>query len=365
MREKIKIILNFFLFILGYEIKKISNKQKLEINLNNKLDFNENERDSEIVCNQIYKFLDRVDLFYNNLDLKEPLKIKGAWRGDLLSRRKIQNNIYESKNNEKIIQFHENMFFNELMNGIINYSYFEDVKPKILSKFYDDYVNFVKIFNYPEITFSNIPFKRWGIKLKNNILSFDELWHTEQSLIIKNICNNFIEEEEIFFLEIGSGYGGMIEKLYKFKLFKKYFLVDIPHNLITTYYFLSKIYGEEQVCLVNNIDFIPLLDDTKIMFFLIPSCFFEEIKKINKNFIISNSGSFSEMDLNTINFYIKNLPPKILSIVSNNSNENTLNFDNHIEVKNDDIHFQNLNLVYEGFPISSTSINYKTKIFFK
>ena len=156
----------------------------------------------------------------------------------------------------------------------------------------------------------------------------------------------------------------MIEKLEKFKIFKKYFLIDIPHNLITTYYFLSKIYGKEQVCLVDNRNFISLINNTKIKFFLIPTCFFEEIKNIHLNFILSNSGSFSEMNKETIDFYIKNLPSKTLGILSINSNENSLNTLNYIEVKSDDINFQNYNLVYEGFPISSTTNRYKTKILF-
>lgn len=361
---KIKNMIKTLFFNLGLDIKKIRiKKKKLEIVSPNQLDVYK-KKELQEVCNQIYKFLDKIDLFYSGLDLIEPLKIKGAWKGDLISRRKIQNKIYEDKNNDLIIQFHENMFFNECTKGLWNYSYIEDIETTSLNRFYNDYINFKKIFDYPKIISSDLPFKRWGIRLESNFLIFNDLWHTEQAVHIKNIYNFLKKESEICFLEIGSGYGGMIEKLDKFKIFKKYFLIDIPHNLITTYYFLSKIYGKEQVCLVDNRNFTSLINNTKIKFFLIPTCFFEEIKNIRSNFILSNSGSFSEMNKETIDFYIKNLPSKTLGIMSINSNENLINTDNHIEVKSDDINFQNYSLVYEGFPISSTTNRYKTKILF-
>tara|TARA_B100000989_G_scaffold268934_1_gene223963 strand:+ start:5446 stop:6558 length:1113 start_codon:yes stop_codon:yes gene_type:complete len=364
MISKIKNIIKNLFFNLGLDIKKIKiKKKKLEIVSPNQINFYK-KKELQEVCNQIYKFLDKIDLFYSGLDLIEPLKIKGAWKGELISRRKIQNKIYEDRNNDLIIQFHENMFFNECTKGLWNYSYIEDIENISLNKFYNDYFNFKKIFDYPKIISSDLPFKRWGIRLESNFLIFNDLWHTEQAVHIKNIYNFFKKKSEICFLEIGSGYGGMIEKLEKFKIFKKYFLIDIPHNLITTYYFLSKIYGKEQVCLVDNRNFTSLINNTKIKFFLIPTCFFEEIKNIHINFILSNSGSFSEMNKETIDFYIKNLPSKTLGIMSINSNENSINTLNYIEVKSDDINFQNYNLVYEGFPISSTTNRYKTKILF-
>ena len=371
-------MLNFKLYIkklllnLGFNLERIKIK-KIEIVSQSKLDNyylykkkrTKKREGKKVDCNQIYEFLDKVDLFYNK-SIIEPLKIEGAWKNFLKLERKIQNKIYENKNSNEIIKFHENMFYNELTTGLINYSNFKDVTNLILNKFDSEYNNFIKIFNYPRIIFSNLPIKRWGIKKGDNILTFNDLWHTEQAIIIKNFYNILKKKKNIFFLEIGSGYGGMVEKLDKFKIFKKFFLVDIPHNLLTTYYYLSKIFGSDKVCLINNKNFIPFLNNSKIKFFLIPTIFLKEIKNINNDFIFSNSGSFSEMNTETINYYIRNLPANTLGLISNNSNVNQLNFDNHIEIINDDINFKGFKLIYEGHLLSAAVTNrYKSKIFLK
>ena len=81
MISKIKNIIKNLFFNLGLDIKKIKiKKKKLEIVSPNQINFYK-KKELQEVCNQIYKFLDKIDLFYSGLDLIEPLKIKGAWKG--------------------------------------------------------------------------------------------------------------------------------------------------------------------------------------------------------------------------------------------------------------------------------------------
>ena len=94
------------------------------------------------------------------------------------------------------------MFFNECTKGLWNYSYIEDIETTSLNRFYNDYINFKKIFDYPKIISSDLPFKRWGIRLESNFLIFNDLWHTEQAVHIKNIYNFLKKESEIFLKQI-------------------------------------------------------------------------------------------------------------------------------------------------------------------
>ena len=53
---------------------------------------------------------------------------------------------------------------------------------------------------------------------------------------------------------------------------------------------------------------------------LIPSAFFSEIKNYDNYDLFCNFASFSEMDLETIKYYLHNLPKSIKTIVTGNSN---------------------------------------------
>ena len=356
-------ILNFFL-LFGFHFKRIKFDSKI-VFVNN----NQNSSKVKINLDEIFFFLDRVDLFYKKLNLRKELKIGGAWLKDLKKRRLTQNTIYKKKSQKIILDFHEKMFFNELVKGLWNYSYVNDLDKLVINRFIEDYNKFIKIHNYPKILFSEIPFQRWGVKLNSKILSFNDIWHTEQAIVIKNLTSilNVKKLNDTFhFLEIGSGYGGLIEKLNKFNIFNKYILIDIPHNLITTYYFLSKVYGQNKVCLVRDVQKLNKLLNTKdIKFILIPSCFYDVVKNLKGYFFFHNSGSFSEMDRATINYYIKNLPKKTMGISNINSNTDSLNTGFHREIPIDKINMDNkFKILFEGTMVSSSTDRYKLKCYY-
>ena len=75
--------------------------------------------------------------------------------------------------------------------------------------------------------------------------------------------------------------------------------------------------------------------------YLIPSAFFSEIKNYDNYDLLCNFASFSEMDLETIKYYLHNLPKSIKSIVTGNSN---------LEIKYDDNNkFEEV--ILDNFPI--------------
>lgn len=53
------------------------------------------------------------------------------WKKYLLKNKKDQLDIYKSGNLEKVVLLHENMFYNSLIKGLWNYSYYNKIKKKL------------------------------------------------------------------------------------------------------------------------------------------------------------------------------------------------------------------------------------------
>lgn len=146
-------------------------------------------------------------------------------------------------------------------------------------------------------------------------------------------------------------------------------MFDIPSTLTIAYYYLCSKFGEDKVDLINSRDEISSklnLNLNKI--YLIPSAFFDDIKKYNDLDLMCNFASFSEMDFETIKYYLENLPASIKLIISSNSNKQT---------EHKDVDF--VETIIDNFPIPLSfdlifstvqtpffsNWRYKTKVWFK
>ena len=93
-------------------------------------------------------------------------------------------------------------------------------------------------------------------------------------------------------------------------------------------------YGKDTVELINSAnDLQHKIDLDKKKIYLVPSAFYGELKKYDDYDLLCNFASFSEMDYETVKFYLENLPSKLQIIVSSNSNQETqLDRYSHTEV---------------------------------
>ena len=219
---------------------------------------------------------------------------------------------------------HENMFYNCLASGLVGYSSFEDIKFNHIAK-----LLFLKDLHLCKIifrSFDNLPssnhIKKWGYKNKNNKIHFNDV----SSLIQKNLVLNSLEllnkREKYNIMEIGGGFGALAERLFEEDKINSLILLDIPSTLIIAFYYLSSKFGLDKVKILNSpsdVEKYYNLNDTKKIL-LIPTCYYNLIKNIKNINLLCNFGSFSEMDFDTIKFYLQNMPEEIKIIVSSNSN---------------------------------------------
>jgi putative sugar O-methyltransferase len=145
-------------------------------------------------------------------------------------------------------------------------------------------------------------------------------------LIQKNLVLNSLEllnkREKYNIMEIGGGFGALAERLFEEDKINSLILLDIPSTLIIAFYYLSSKFGLDRVKILNSpsdVEKYYNLNDTKKIL-LIPTCYYNLIKNIKNINLLCNFGSFSEMDFDTIKFYLQNMPEEIKIIVSSNSN---------------------------------------------
>ena len=90
----------------------------------------------------------------------------------------------------------------------------------------------------------------------------------------------------------------------------------------TAFYYLSSKFGLDKVKILSSPSDVQKyynLDDRKKIL-LIPTCYYDLIKNIKNVDLLCNFASFSEMEFDTIKFYLENLPKEVKLIVSSNSN---------------------------------------------
>lgn len=362
----IKNFVKNILFKSGYIVNKSPNmKWKIEI-INRKCELKTND----IISNILY-FSNEIDMFYNNINIREELKINGSWKHDQRIRRQNLIKNLKDRNKTNLSNLFENMFFNEIVEGVWCYQHYKEKnKEFMIGDFVKDYLEFKTI--YPKETImsfdTNLP--HWGYKLVDTGLFIKpmDLWHTYQTILIEIGIKNLFEKDnykkKYNIIEIGSGWGGLAYNLFKKNLFNNIILVDIPINLISAYYFLTTAFSTKKVEIVDSAKkALHLLEKSKDKIILIPSCFFDLIKNSKYESIVVNFGSFPIMEMNTINHYINNLPPKLKLLIQINSNLNVTNGDNHIENKLDDYSYpQELKQIFSGPSLLSSHSGGRYKI---
>ncbi len=291
-----------------------------------------------IIVKNILKFLKNCNLSYENIKVDENLKVAGLWKNYLMDK-KDQKLIYETMDVDKIVLFHENMFFNCLIKGMWNYNHYETA-----NKDYNTLLLFLKDLELYKIIFEGFSdlsntneINKWGYKFDNKKFHYLDISSKIQKNLILNSLN-LIGKSKTNILEIGGGFGSLAERLFESEKINSYTNVDIPSSLVTAYYYLATKYGEDIVELIDTksrLDEKLNLDEKKI--FLIPSAFYSEIKKYEKYDLLCNFASFSEMDFETVKNYLENLPKSINIIVTSNSNSELKykNSNNFKEIKVD------------------------------
>ena len=232
------------------------------------------------------------------------------------------------------------MFFNCLISGVWNYAHYKNIKTN-----YSAQLNLVRDLRLHELVFSNLnslkisnPINQWGYSIDGNKFMFVSLDAEMQYRLITNFLK--IKKNKNNILEIGGGFGCLAEKLFKNESVNSLVLTDLPGTLLTAYYYLASNYGMEKVVLINKIEELKDLDiniSKKII--LVPTCFYKEISNIKNLDLVCNFGSFSEMSLETVKFYLDNLPKEISMSINANSNISTKNL-NTLEVTSNKFNFK-------------------------
>ena len=331
MKKLLQSILNKFGYKLDY-IKKHKIKDKI-CDPNNYIKIN------ETIVTDILEFFTKVPPFYSD-DIREELVIAGAWRQDLIEKRRNQLraiNEYDKKSYAKLL---ENMFRNEMINGMFNISYYD--KNLIGSSF--PYQFEYNLFMFKYITNLSLDFlcdgdfgNKWGLLNDDKIITFVDPYKGINAYNTSNLLNS-IEKDNICYMDLGSGWGSdalKVEKLSNKPT--RVILFDIPLNLTTAYAYVSMNTDKECILISSKGDLEILKNNeyTESQFIFIPTIFIEELTKINPKIdLIFNHGSFSEMDYKTVEFYLKTLlTDNVKYLFEINSNESVLNGGGHIEVE--------------------------------
>ena len=303
-----------------------------------------NKKLDEKIIDRVFDFFDSIGPFYENIDLPEALEIGGAWRIDLIERRKRQLQLIKDKDIKSYYDFSRRMFYNELIKGMWSFSY--DYEAKFIHRdFISDLNNTKKITACSDKKlFSQKDWDIWGYGTGKGIISYATPKHYVQAYNINNLVSGLKHgTENKLILDLGSGFGGMANILADMcKQQLKIVLVDIPLNLTTAFTFLSHIYGLQNVFLIKEEkELKSILSNSyaNTSFFLLPTSLIPEYSHHFSSDIVHNAHSFSEMDKISVDFYLKHLiKEKVSFFLETNSNvSGSVNTGNHIEVLSRDI----------------------------
>ena len=310
----LKKIINIFLNFLNLQI----NKKNYYLNSH----FLSKKKIHPKIIDQIFRFHNDIEPFYNNLKLPKSLKIGKAWTLLLKERRKEQIKYINDNNTIDYKKKLENMFYNSFA-GVDNY---QQSKDKYLSRSHFDplYSNFESVTeNDIEILTDNYSWSKWGFKTRKGIVSPSDLNAGIQAYNIYSILkilNQESKKKNLTIVDLGSGHGSAAEKLLRIIEKKKenialdLILIDIPLNLAITYAYLKKIFPLKKIFLVSNtkdLKKISLKNNEKIT--LVPTIFSREVKTLFNLDILNNQASLSEMDYDNIKFYLNLFMDKNLS----------------------------------------------------
>ena len=251
-----------------------------------------------------------MEKLLNFEDIIETLNVKNFDKQNKSKHwQKFINNKFEQITFDKL----ENFRNNGLSDGLDNSRLFSknDLNNKIdefksnIKKLGYKFENILKIFDDKNLGNNNIYLKIDKYFIDYNQLSIALVFIIIEKYVLNknNIINNV--------LEIGAGYGNL-SKMLLLQNNVKYFLVDLPENLLLQIYYLNKSYPELKIYLNMNkkVDVRDL--ENFDLFFFTP----DQIHHIEDNIkfdLAINSSSFSEMEKDSINEYFNFIQKKINS----------------------------------------------------
>jgi hypothetical protein len=269
------------------------------------------------IVEDIFRFYDVIPPFYDN-DVPDPLRIAGAWQGDLLCRRPKQLAAIERRDHAAYGDLLDHLFRSELISGMWNHGYYGAstmVPPEVLK----DIRHFEIETGRPTIDLirkARFP-SDWGVSSADGIVKFVDPYHGRQAHRI-SIAHRFVcktarrwpDAKPDYVVDLGSGFGGTVSYLIEWATQPfNLMLVDIPLNLTTAYAYLASQYLDLDITLASSsaeIDsFVETPRGTRIAVLLVPTTLLAEALTAVRPVVLHNSASFSEMDLETVRFYLE------------------------------------------------------------
>jgi hypothetical protein len=308
-------IINDLIKHLGLEISRIST-EKIHT-------YDSETNISTGTTKEILKFFDSVPPFYDE-GAPSPLQIQGIWEEQLLENRNNQIRYINENDVSAYTKMLDNMFYNELVNGLWNHGYYKSIE-YIPKEFKMECELFCRLTN-GEVgdLITNDVWSVWGHKVDEGVVTFKDPNNAIQAFNVYNIGKNIHKNmgNSINIADIGSGFGGMAEKLAIYSDIPiNIFLLDIPLNLTTAYAYLTKIFPKKTILVSEPSQIEEIQYNNTQNFILVPTLFTGKISEEINLDIVHNSHSFSEMELNTVQWYINELIcPEVNYIIETNSN---------------------------------------------
>jgi hypothetical protein len=143
----------------------------------------------------------------------------------------------------------------------------------------------------------------FGFEFENKLINSDVLRYMTVLKMISKVFSSS-PEEEYKFLEVGGGWGGLAFHAKKTYPKTKYVIIDIPHTLYFSVYYLYNLYPELKFYVYSSSDKIDNLSDYDFSF--LPPWSLADIP--GKTFDIAlNQASLGEMTKEQVRYYSSNI----------------------------------------------------------
>ena len=290
--------------------------------------------------NEIMGFFDFVPPFYFE-DTRDELKIAGAWKSHLLERRATQIKLIENKDHAGYASLLEKLLQNELISGQWSVAYFDSkligkAPPEQFIANFELYNNLTGLNDLSLLDDGNFGGK-WGVRVNDSVVTVVDPYKGINAFNAANYLNAAASNRKAH-LDFGSGIGSDVIKVSKLvNSPTRFILVDIPLNLTTAYAYISNNVAHccQLIREKQELDEVSSREFDQHEFIFVPSLYVEELAdKIDSIDLMYNHGSFSEMDFNTIKFYMDTLlaDGPVNALLEINSNTPMENTGGHIEV---------------------------------
>ena len=283
-------------------------------------------------------------------------------------RRKAQLAAIDAKNHQAYALLLSHMFRNELVSGMWGISQFEDAQ--MSGPLPGEFITWVDAFCYltgrpiEDLAYNDFG-ARWGVQTSEGIVTVKDVTQGANSQNLVNLLETVgsISRKPVL-VEIGSGYGGEIEKVARwFNKPARYILVDIPLNLTSAYAYIKSGFSDAKISLISDRAVLEKELQTTCTgneFIFIPTILIESLRNVEID-ILYNHGSFSEMNYATIKYYFDVLlrQGQVGIVFEINSNQKALNCSDHTEVPSSEFPFPDDYRLLMRNPVWLTSSGYR------